>query len=118
MRKIKEVLRLHFESGLSERQISKICVLGKGTVRRFLKRAGAAGLSWPLPSGLDDAALEKQLFPPPPPSAGQRPQPDYTVIHTELKGPNVTLPLGGFRLAAHRETFSAHRRSPGALDAR
>ena len=38
MRKIKEVLRLHFESGLSERQISKICVLGKGTVRRFLKR--------------------------------------------------------------------------------
>jgi transposase len=94
MRKIKEVLRLHFESGLSERQISKICVLGKGTVRRFLKRAGAAGVSWPLPPGLDDAALEKQLFPPPPPpSAGQRPQPDYAVIHKELKGPNVTLQL-------------------------
>jgi transposase len=94
MRKIKEVLRLHFESGLSERQISKICVLGKGTVRRFLKRAGAAGLSWPLPPDLDDAALEKQLFPPPPPpSAGQRPQPDYAVIHKELKGPNVTLQL-------------------------
>jgi hypothetical protein len=35
MRKIKEVLRLHFEAGLSERQISKICVLGKGTVRRL-----------------------------------------------------------------------------------
>ena len=94
MRKIKEVLRLHFEAGLSERQISKICVLGKGTVRRFLKRAGAAGLSWPLPPGLDDAALEKQLFPPPlPPSAGQRPQPDYAAIHKELKGPNVTLQL-------------------------
>jgi transposase len=94
MRKIKEVLRLHFESGLSERQISKICVLGKGTVRRFLERAGAAGLSWPLPPGLDDATLEKQLFPPPPPpSAGQRPQPDYAVIHKELKGPNVTLQL-------------------------
>jgi transposase len=94
MRKIKEVLRLHFESGLSERQISKICVLGKGTVRRFLKRAGAAGVSWPLAPGLDDAALEKQLFPPPPPpSAGQRPQPDYAVIHKELKGPNVTLQL-------------------------
>ena len=58
MRKIKEVLRLHFESGLSERQISKICVLGKGTVRRFLKRAEGAGLSWPLPPGLDDAALD------------------------------------------------------------
>jgi transposase len=94
MRKIKEVLRLHFEAGLSERQISKICVLGKGTVRRFLKRAEAAGVSWPLPPGLEDAALEKQLFPPPPPpSAGQRPQPDYTAIHKELKGPNVTLQL-------------------------
>jgi hypothetical protein len=93
MRKIKEVLRLHFEAGLSERQISKICVLGKGTVRRFLQRAEAAGLSWPLPS-LDDAALERQLFPPPPPpSAGQRPQPDYAAIHKELKGPNVTLQL-------------------------
>jgi len=59
MRKIKEVLRLHFESGLSERQISNICVLGKGTVRRFLKRAERAGLSWPLPPGLEDAALGK-----------------------------------------------------------
>jgi hypothetical protein len=63
MRKIKEVLRLHLEAGLSERKISKICV--KGTVRRFLKRAEAAGLSWPLPPSLDDAALEKKLFPPP-----------------------------------------------------
>src|SRR6476469_4377197 len=94
MRKIKEVLRLHFESGLSERQISKVCLLGKGTVRRFLKRAAAAGLSWPLPPDLNDAALEKQLFPPPPPpSAGQRPQPDFAAIHKELKGPNVTLQL-------------------------
>jgi transposase len=47
-----------------------------------------------LPPGLDDAALERQLFPPPPPpSAGQRPQPDYATIHKELKGPNVTLQL-------------------------
>jgi len=51
-------------------------------------------LNWPLPPSLDDAALEKQLFPPsPPPSAGQRPQPDYATIHKELKGPNVTLQL-------------------------
>ena len=94
MRKTKEVLRLHFEAGLSERQISKISVLGKGTVRRFLRRAEAAGLSWPLPPSLDDAGLEKKLFPPPPPpSAGQRPQPDYATIRKELQGPNVTLQL-------------------------
>jgi hypothetical protein len=34
MRRIKEVLRLHFESQLSERQTPRICVLGKGTLRR------------------------------------------------------------------------------------
>jgi hypothetical protein len=43
MRKIKEVVRLHFEAGLSERQISKISVLGKGTVmrREFLRSSSA-----------------------------------------------------------------------------
>jgi transposase len=48
MRRIREVLRLHFEAKLNERQIAKICSVGKGTVRRYLKRIAAAGLSWPL----------------------------------------------------------------------
>src|SRR5262245_59330977 len=94
MRKIKEVLRLHHEALLSERQIANICALGKGTVRRFLERAEAAQVRWPLPPGLDDTALEKKLFPPPlPPPAGPRPQPDYASIHKELRKPNVTLQL-------------------------
>jgi transposase len=94
MRKVREILRLHFEAHLSERQISKICLVGKGTVRRYLKRLEAAGLSWPLPADLDEAALEKKLFPPPPPpSAGERPAPDCAQIHKELKSPNVTLQL-------------------------
>ena len=45
MRKIKEVLRLHYEARLSERQIAKICSVGKGTVRRYPQRV-ATGLSW------------------------------------------------------------------------
>ena len=61
--KIKEVLRLHFEARFSERQISKICVLGKGTVRRFLHRAEAAALSRPLLPSLDDATLGLMIFP-------------------------------------------------------
>jgi transposase len=94
MRKIKEVLRLHYEAQLSERQIANICALGKGTVRRFLQRAEAAQVSWPLPPALDDTALEKKLFPPPPPPpAGPRPKPDYAFIHGELRKPNVTLQL-------------------------
>jgi transposase len=94
MRKVKEILRLHFEAQLSERQISKICQVGKGTIRRYLERLKAAGLSWPLPDDLDEATLEKKLFPPPPPpSAGERPLPDCAQIHKELKSPNVTLQL-------------------------
>ena len=71
MRRIREVLRLHFEAKLNERQIAKICSVGKGTVRRYLKRTAAAGLSWPLPADLDDATLEQRIFPPPPPSYGE-----------------------------------------------
>jgi hypothetical protein len=54
MRKIKEVLRLHFEAGLSAGQIAKICELGKGTVRRFLTRAEGAGF-WSANSAASEA---------------------------------------------------------------
>ena len=95
MRKPREILRLHFEAKLNERQIAKICAVGKGTVRRYLQRTTAAGLSWPLPADLDDATLEKKLFPPPPVAAPEeRPLPDCGAIHKELKSrKNVTLQL-------------------------
>jgi transposase len=94
MRTIKEVLRLHHEVHLSERSIANICQIGKGTVQRYLERAAVAGLSWPLPEELDDAQLEKLLFPPPPAPAGQRPLPDFIKVHHELKvNRSVTLQL-------------------------
>src|SRR6266404_7827078 len=46
------------------------------------------------PGGRDDERLEALLFPPPPGTpAAQRPQPDWAVIHRELRRPNVTLAL-------------------------
>jgi hypothetical protein len=63
LRKIKEVLRLHKEIGLSERQIAKSCGISRSTVKDYLHRVQRAGLSWPLPSDLDDAQLENLLFP-------------------------------------------------------
>jgi DNA-directed RNA polymerase specialized sigma24 family protein len=54
-RKIKEVLRLHQEIGLSEIQIARSCDISRSTVKEYLLRAQRAGLSWPLPSDLDDA---------------------------------------------------------------
>jgi hypothetical protein len=75
MRRTREILRLHFESELPPRQIASICKVAKSTVQRYLERLKAAGLSWPLPSDLDDLALERRLFPPPPVAPPETTQP-------------------------------------------
>lgn len=94
MRKTREVLRLRWEQGLTQRQIATSCKLGQGTVSEYLRRASAAGLTWPLPDDLTDDVLERQLFPPPvtTPSA-ERPLPDWAVVHRELRRKGVTLLL-------------------------
>jgi transposase len=97
MRKIEDVLRLHAQ-GFSTRRMSLRMSLatgvGKTTVIEYLRRAGRAGVSWPLPEGLDEAALERLLFPPPLPSKGrQLSEPDWAGVHRELKRPGVTLAL-------------------------
>ena len=92
MRKIKEVLRLKWAQGLSNRQIAKACGIGRPTVGEYLRRAAEAGLAWPLPPDLDEAALERQLFPPPPSLPAQaRGVPDWSLVHQELKRKGVTL---------------------------
>ena len=72
MRKIQEVLRLKWSQGLSNRQIAKACGIARPTVGEYLRRAAEAGLAWPLPAGLDEASLERQLFPPLLPPGGVR----------------------------------------------
>jgi transposase len=94
MRKIREVLRLRFAQGLSQRAIGISLRLSTGAVNTYLNRARRAGLDWPLPGELDDARLETLLYPPPPAvAAEQRPVPDWAVMHRELRRPNVTLSL-------------------------
>ena len=44
MRKIQEVLRLKYEAHLSNREIARICHLGRSTVAEYLQRSEAAGL--------------------------------------------------------------------------
>ena len=63
MRKIKDVLRRKYEAGLPHDRIARACGVAKGTVAKYVERAQAAGLSWPLPADWDDAALEARLFP-------------------------------------------------------
>ncbi len=98
MRKIKEVLRLTFGEGLSRRQVSRATALPYTTVSDHLARAAKAGISWPLPEDLDDAALEARLFTRPalPGSASRspRPLPDWAELDRELRSrKNVTLAL-------------------------
>jgi transposase len=94
MRKVREVLRLGWECGLSARQIARSTRIGRTAVAEYLSRAKAAGLGWPLPAGLDDGALERRLFPPrPTAAAADRPTPDWAVVHQELKHKGVTLQL-------------------------
>ena len=94
MRKIRELLRLRWEQQLPQRVIAHSLRLSQGSVSDYLSRARRAGLTWPLPDGLDDAQLEALLFPPlPDVPSDQRPVPDWSAVHRDLRRPNVTLAL-------------------------
>lgn len=93
MRKIEEVLRLHFACDRSNREIARAVGIGRATVSDYLRRAQAAGLRWPLPPDLTERVLEARLFPPLPPSKVARPEPDWATVHRELGRKGVTLEL-------------------------
>ncbi len=57
MRKVKDVLRLKWGKGLSERKIARTCGIARSTVAEYLRRAQTAGLAWPLPDDLDEAGF-------------------------------------------------------------
>jgi transposase len=97
MRKIREVLRLKWECKLSNRAVASSCNIGYGTVPEYTQRARTAGLSWPLPEDLDDDALEQKLYPDSDTvrllPGVTRPEPDWEVVHGEMRRKGVTLRL-------------------------
>lgn len=92
MHKIRDVLRLRHEAKLSHEKIGLALGLSKGVVAKYLGLSQAQGLTWPLPEGMNDAALARQLFPVADKPARQV-EPDYPHIHQELKRKGVTLQL-------------------------
>ena len=96
MRRVREILRLKFECGRSDRAIAVAVSVARSTVQLCLARFAAAGLSWPLPSGLTEQGLEALLFAPIggcKPGKRHKTEPDWTAIHRELRRPGVTLLL-------------------------
>jgi transposase len=86
MRKIKEVLRLKYDCGISKREIARSCQVSRSTVADYLRRAAAAKLSWAEASSLTQTQLEERLFPTEHiPSTVKRPAPDCEYIYNELR---------------------------------
>jgi transposase len=93
MRKVRDVLRLS-AAGMSKRKIAVSLGVSATAARDCIGRARCSGLSWPLPEGLTDEALELRLYPPPGVAAkDHRPRPDWAMVHRELRRPGVTLQL-------------------------
>jgi len=90
MRKLREVLRLHFENKLSGRAIALSCRVSSSTVQDYLRRAELSKMEWPLPDWLDDVALEKLFFPDEHTPVRTRPEPDWVMVHRELAKKHVT----------------------------
>jgi transposase len=123
MRRINEVLRLHFELGLGQREIARACTISQGAVHSYLKKAAAAGIGWPLAEGWDEQRLEKALFGEPrvKERSTRRGLPDYRALHEELqRHPDLTLQLAweeyrqgnpdGYRYSRFCELYQRWRR--------
>src|ERR1700741_1623579 len=95
MRHVREVVRWKFVGSVPTREIARRIGIAPSTVRTTIRRFQAAGLSWPLPDEMTDAALEARLFPEAGTREGHRRQvePDWASIHRELKRKHVTLSI-------------------------
>jgi transposase len=92
MRKIREVLRLTYELGLSVREVCEATGVGKTAVCEYVNRARVVGVTWPIAAEIGDAGLERLLFTPAGFHVGSTKRlPDWTKVHEELKRRSVTL---------------------------
>ncbi len=111
MRQVRDILRLHFDAGLSTRAIGVQLGIGATTVRDALKRFGHVGLTWPLPDTISDSDLEQQLYvSSAKASRRQKSEPDWAFVARELKRKHVTLQvLWEEYIAAHPDGYRYSR---------
>ena len=80
MRKVREVFHLKHAVGLSYRKISAATGASKTQASDYVRRAALAGITWPVPPGMDDTALERLLFPAADGGVNTRPAIDWSAI--------------------------------------
>ncbi len=87
MRKLREVLRLRYDLKLNYHEIGRSCAIGVSSVHKYLKRAEAAGITWPLPEDWDEGRLAAALSPgtKSPARDTPRPQPDFAYVHEQFR---------------------------------
>ena len=93
MRHIRNVLRHCLEGGLTVRECAAAVGVPKSTVSDIVRAARLASVDWATAQTLADAPLEARLYPQPRGQAGSQPEPDFVLIHRELKRTGVTLQL-------------------------
>jgi len=106
--------------GLSDAAVARGARIARSTVKEYLDRAAAAGLSWETAEGLSEEELDRRLFAAGDTRDADRPLPDWEVIEKELRGRGVTLRLlwleylsrqpEGYRYTQFCEHFRAWQR--------
>ena len=94
MRRIRDLLRLKFENGLSSRVIAASLGISKGAVGDYLQRVQVAGLSWPLSDDMT-ASPEAAVVSGPAEGVGcsARSEPNWAQVDQELRRTGVTRSL-------------------------
>lgn len=92
MAKIKEVLRLRYEVGLSLRDIAASIHCSLGTISNILQKTQEAGITYP--TELTAKELGSIIYPPVEAKPGEtKPEPDMEYIQREMSRKGVTLQL-------------------------
>ena len=92
MKQLRELLRLYFDEGLSQRLIARSLGVVRSTVERVLKRFAGSGLTWPPDPALSDEELQRRLYRGPAHGGTSKTcaRPNYAEVGKELARKGVT----------------------------
>ena len=95
MRRVREMLKLKREGGLSTQEVARRTGVARATLREMFARFERSGLEWPVPAEIGDKELEVRLYGERGSKNGHRRhvEPDWARLNHELKRKHVTLQM-------------------------